>query len=111
MALYSIQRARLPKRATRRLTIEETGSRAAVRAALDDLAAHAGTPVDELDGHPRIWLRQPAPVPPTAEWLYAIAPALAKAKTGPGFESAWAIASTTPDYTDLLTSASSRDTA
>lgn len=101
-ALYSVQRARLPTRATRRITIEETGPRDSVRAALDRLAMPAGYAVDELDGHPRVWVRNPAPAPPTAEWFYVIAPALAQEKTGPGFEAAGAVTSATPNYTNLL---------
>lgn len=105
-ALYSVQRARLPKRATRRITVEATGTQPAVRAALENRAARSRCPVDELDGHPRVWLRNPSPVPPTAEWFYVIAPYRAEEKTGPGFEAAWSVASATPDYTDLLASGS-----
>lgn len=101
-ALYSVQRARLPKRATRRIAVEATGTRDAVRAALDDLAARSGAPVDEMDGHARVWLRKPAPVKPTAEWFYVTAPAYARPKTGPGFEAAWATASATADHADLF---------
>jgi hypothetical protein len=91
-AVYEVQRARLPHGTTRRITIHATGTRNAARATLGEIAARLGAHVDEPDGHPRAWLRRPAPNPPTIEWFYVTAPATAVAKTGPGFAGAWATA-------------------
>lgn len=91
-AVYEVQRARLRRGTTRRLAIHATGPRNAARAALGEIAVRLGMRPDESDGHPRVWLRRPAPNPPTAEWFYVIAPATAAAKTGPGFAGAWATA-------------------
>lgn len=102
-ALYRVQRARLPQRTTRRVTVHTTGSRTGTRAALDAVARRCGAAVEEADGHPRAWVRRPGPAAPTAEWFYVTAPALAKPKTGPGFDNAWTIVSATPDHADLFT--------
>jgi hypothetical protein len=102
-AVYEVQRARLPRGVTRRISIHATGTRDTTRIALGDLAAQLGTRLDDSDGHPRAWLRMPAPSPPTAEWFYVTAPATATAKTGPGFADAWATALEAPRHADLFT--------
>jgi hypothetical protein len=102
-AVYEVQRARLPHRTTRRISIHATGTKNTARAALGELAARLDVRTEESDGHPRAWLRRPAPNLPTAEWFYVTAPATATPKTGPRFADAWTVAINAPRHTDLFT--------
>lgn len=101
-AVYEVQRARLARRTVRQVTRHATGTRLEARAVLESLSARHRTPLDETDGHPRLWHRRPAPVPPTAEWFCTVAPAVVDGKTGPGFAGAWSGALSGPGQPSLF---------
>jgi hypothetical protein len=110
-AVYEVQRARLPRGTTRQISIHTTGPRDSTQAVLADLADQIGVQIEKSDRHPRVWLRRPAPNPPTAEWFYVAAPATAAPKTGPGFADTWAAALAAPRHADLFTLADRKDAA
>ncbi|MGW4528862.1 hypothetical protein [Amycolatopsis sp. NPDC004378] len=107
-AVYDVRRTLSPRtdgRANhaRSVRILDVGAAAQMRARLDQRARRAGVavtvgdPAFPDDIHPRAWLRRREPQlladgTPTAEQFLTLAPATARAKTGPAFPAAWAAA-------------------
>lgn len=102
-AVYDLRRALLPRsdgkvNYSRSVHLLDTGTRAAMRAQLDDRARRlgleitVGDPAFPDDHHRRVWLRRRGPQPPTAEQFLTVAPATAVTKVGPTFPAAWTAA-------------------
>jgi hypothetical protein len=96
-AVYDVRRVIRPSRsdsckaanAARSLRAVATGSQAAMRAALRELAAGQEATIEADAGIERAWLRRRGTALPTAEHFLVAAPAGPHAKEGPGFAAAW----------------------
>jgi hypothetical protein len=102
-AVYDLRRALSPRsdakvNYSRSVHVLDTGTRAAMRAQLNQRARRLGNPITvgdpafPDDQHPRVWLRRRGPQPPTAEQFLTVAPATAVTKVGPTFPRAWTAA-------------------